>query len=202
MSRLGLGESRIGFGRVSRLASCMLAVMLIVPAAKSPAWTIRLAIHYLPPANSQSQYDVVFARAGQVWFLGGSNIGGHGKPKVERLRNGKPQSLPLPVGPHSWITAASAPAPNNMWAVTFLGGSVLQWNGSAWKTAPRGNWKTGTRFTGITALGPKNVWVFGTSGNRFPGAGTWHFDGTSWTRVTGVAGGLFQASAAGRTDIW
>jgi len=201
-SRIGFGRSRIGFGSISRLASCLCAVTLVVPAATSPTWTLRLAIHYLPPANSHSQYDVVFAWPGQVWFLGGSNIVGHGKPKVERLHNGKPQSLPLPPGPHSWITAASAPSRNDIWAVTFLGGSVLHWNGSAWKTAPRGNWKTGTRFTGITALSPTNVWVFGTSGRRIPGAGTWHFDGTKWTSVNGVAGGIFQANAAARTDIW
>jgi hypothetical protein len=194
--------SHLGSGRTSCLASCIFALMLAVPAASPPAWKLELAIHYLPPVDSRSQYDAVLAWTGQVWFFGGSNIGGHGKPKVERLMNGIPSSLPLPTGPHSWITAVSAPARTDIWAVTYLGGSVLEWNGSAWKTAPRGNWKTGTRFTGITALGPKNVWVFGTSGHRYPGAGTWHFDGTSWTRVTGVAAGLFQASAAGRTDIW
>src|SRR5262249_61467576 len=59
MSRLGLGKSRIAFGGISGLASCMLAVTLVIPAANSPAWTIRLAIHYLPPTNSLSQYDVV-----------------------------------------------------------------------------------------------------------------------------------------------
>jgi len=194
--------SRLGAGRTACLASWIFAIMLAVPAATPPTWTLRLAIHYLPPANSRSQYDVMFAWPGQVWFLGGSNIFGHGKPKAERLMNGIPQALPLPTGAHSWITAASAPSRTDIWAVTYLGGSVLEWNGSVWKTAPRGNWNTGTRFTGITALGPTNVWVFGTSGRRFPGAGTWHFNGTSWTRVNGVAGGIFQASAAAKTDIW
>jgi hypothetical protein len=193
---------RIGSGRTSCLASWMFAIMLAVPVASAPTWKLQLAIHYLPPATNHSQYDVVLAWPGQVLFLGGSDIGGHGKPKAERLMNGIPQSLPLPIGAHSWITAASAPSRTDIWAVTILGGSVLKWNGSAWKTAPRGNWKTGTRFTGITALSSTNVWVFGTSGRRYPGAGTWHFDGTSWTRVNGVAGGIFQASAAARTDIW
>ena len=86
--------------------------------------------------------------------------------------------------------------------MTYLGGSVLRWNGGAWRTAPRGGWKTGTRFTGITAISRTDVWVFGTSGKRHRGAGTWHFNGTRWTRQNGAAGGIFQASRAGRGDIW
>jgi hypothetical protein len=186
----------------STAASAMLAVALMVPGASQPVWRLRLAIHYLPPATNHSQYDVVLAWPGQTWFLGGSDIGGHGTPKAERIRNGIPLSVPLPTGPHSWITAASAPSRSDIWAVTFLGGSVLHWNGTRWRVAPRGNWKAGTRFTGVTALSPSNVWVFGTSGRKHPGAGTWHFDGTRWTRVTGAARAIFQASAATKTDIW
>ena len=135
-------------------------------------------------------------------FLGGTNVAGAGKPKAERIKNGVPESADLPTGAHSWITAASAPSRDDIWAVTFLGGSVLNWNGSAWKTEPRGGWEAGTRFTGITAISATDVWVFGTAGRLHPGAGTWHFTGTAWKRVTGAAGGIFQASAAGRSDIW
>jgi hypothetical protein len=193
------------------MAGWMLAVMVAVPAvtaadrppaASFPPWLLKLAIHYLPPASNRSQYDVVLAWPGQAWLLGGTNVGGPGKPKAERIKDGVPQSTVLPPGPHSWITAASAPAPNDIWAVTFLGGSVLNWNGSAWKTEPRGAWKAGTRFTGITALSRTNVWLFGTAGRHHPGAGTWHFNGTAWRRVKGPAGGIFQASAADRSDIW
>jgi hypothetical protein len=166
------------------------------------AWRLRLAIHYLPPPTNHSQYDVVLAGSAQTWFLGGSDVGGHGKPEIERIKNGVPHSAQLPSGPHSWITAASAPSPADIWAVTYLGGSVLSWNGATWRAEPRGGWKDGTRFTGITATSPASVWLFGTSGRRYPGAGTWHFNGSKWTRVTGVAAGIFQASAAGATDIW
>ena len=103
-----------------------------------PPWSLKLAIHYLPPATNHSQYDVVLAWPGQAWFLGGTNVAGAGKPKAERIKNGVPESTDLPTGAHSWITAASAPSRDDIWAVTFLGGSVLNWNGSAWKTEPRG----------------------------------------------------------------
>lgn len=176
-----------------------------VRSAAKAAWRLRLAIHYLPPADSRSQYDVVLPGAGMsgpAWFLGGSDVGGHGRPEAEEITGGVPRAVPLPPGPQSWITAASAPSPGDIWAVTYLGGSVLHWNGSRWAAAPRGGWRNGTRFTGITALSRTDVWVFGTRGNRHPGAGTWHLSGTKWTRVTGVAAGIFQASRAGRGDIW
>jgi hypothetical protein len=208
--------SRRDISGTSRLAGWAMAVALAVPAAagghagaatQDPAatqrrWALRLAIHYLPPATNRSQYDVVLAWPGQTWLLGGTNVAGQGKPKAVRLRNGIPRSTALPTGAHSWITAASALSRTSIWAVTSLGGSVLRWNGSAWLTEPRGNWKAGTRFTGITAISQKNVWVFGTAGRRHPGAGTWHFSGTAWTRVRGAADGIFLASAATATDIW
>jgi hypothetical protein len=194
--------SRHYLGSTSRVASWALAVVLAVPAASPPVWTLQLAIHYLPPITNHSQYDVVLAGPGQTWFLGGTDIRGHGKPKAERIKNGIPHASLLPAHEHSWITAASAPAPTDIWAVTFLGGYVLHWNGSSWRAAPRGNWKAGTRFTGITAIAATNVWVFGTGGRLYHGAGTWHFNGTKWTRVFGPGGGVFQASAAAKTDIW
>src|SRR5258706_460799 len=158
--------SRRLLGAPHRLSGGMLVVRLGVRAGSLPAWTLRLAFHYLPPATNHSQYDVVLAWPGQAWFLGGTDIGGHGKPKAERIKNGIPRAFLLPAHEHSWITAASAPAPTDIWAVTFLGGYVLHWNGSRWLAAPRGNWQTGARFTGITAVSPTDVWGFGTRGPR------------------------------------
>jgi hypothetical protein len=181
------------------------AALGIGPAsAASPAshWTLRLAIQYLPPASNDSQYDAVVIESGKVWLLGGSDVGGHGKPEVEQVSNGVPSQVPLPAGPHSWITAASGLAKNDIWAATYLGGSVLHWDGKSWVTEPRGGWKTGTRFTGITAVSPTSAWVFGTTGQHREGAGTWHFDGTKWTKLKGIGGGIYQASAVSATDVW
>jgi hypothetical protein len=204
-------NSHRGSASTYRAVGWLLALLVAVPAitaadmpsaATFPPWSLKLVIHYLPPATNRSQYDVVLSWGSESWFLGGTNVGGPGKPEAERIRNGVPQSKVLPPGAHSFITAASAPSPSNIWAVTFLGGSVLNWNGSAWKTAPRGAWKAGTRFTGITAISKTNVWVFGTSGRVHPGAGTWHFNGKTWRRVKGVASGVFQASTVSSSDIW
>jgi hypothetical protein len=166
------------------------------------AWHLKLAIHYLPPATNRSQYDAVIAEPGQTWLFGGSDIGGHGTPEIERITNGVPHAAGLPAGAHSWIAAASAASSADTWAVTYLGGTVLRWNGSYWSAASRGGWQPGTRFTGITAVSRSDVWVFGTAGHRYPGAGTWHLSGSAWTRVRGVAAGIFQASKAGPAEIW
>ena len=49
-------------------------------------------------------------------------------------------------------------------------------------------------LTGVVALGPSNVWVFGGSGFG-PGLGTWHFNGRSWSQWHGNAVGLQGGSA-------
>ena len=137
-----------------RAAGWLLAITLAVPALTAasnqviasraapsslPPWNLKLAIHYLPPPSNRSQYDVVLAWRSQAWFLGGTDVGGHGKPKAELIKNGNPQATALPAGAHSWIAAASAPSPADIWAVTSLGGSVLNWNGSAWRTETPGS---------------------------------------------------------------
>ncbi|MDR2988420.1 MAG: hypothetical protein LBV34_26660, partial [Nocardiopsaceae bacterium] len=56
--------------------------------------------------------------------------------------------------------------------------------------------------TGVTALSPSDVWVFGGPG-AFPGVGTWHFNGRSWQHVTSQPGnGIVTASALSATNIW
>jgi len=200
-----IGQRRAGSGYRLAAAVAGLAVMLTPvygPQASDPAWRLRLAIHYPPLTTNRSEYLVVLTGPRRTWFLGGSDVFGHGKPVAEVIANGVPRSAVLPAGPHSWITAASAPSPTDIWAVTSLGGAVLHWNGAKWATAPRGNWKAGSRFTGVMALSPTDVWVFGTSGRHHPGAGTWHFSGTRWTRVSGAGAGIFQANRAGHNDAW
>jgi hypothetical protein len=169
--------------------------------AAPTAWPLRLAIHYLPSQSNRSQYDAVVAVTGATWFLGGSNVGGTSAPEAERLRNGIPHSFPFPLGTYSWIVAADSASPDDIWAVTYLGGSVLHWNGQAWATAGDVG-GPGTRLTGITAIRRDDVWAFGATGTDYPGAGTWHYDGATWTRVRGAAAGLVQAAAVAPSDIW
>jgi hypothetical protein len=164
-------------------------------------WTLRLATQY-EPATNHSQYLAVVAGRTDAWFFGGSNITGHGVPEVAHWIAGRFRFPLLPAGLHSWIVGASAISPASIWAVTYLGGAVLHWNGTAWATEPRGGWPAGTQFTGISALSASNVWLFGAGSASHPGAGTWHWNGIVWTQATGPGAGIRQASVASRSDAW
>jgi len=176
-------------------------VVAPVPSA-APTWTLRLATRYVPPDNSRSQYTDVLVTGRTAWFFGGSNFAGPGRPVAEVRSKGRFHTSQLPRGLHNWITGASAVSQNDIWAVTFLDGKVLHWNGSAWKVVRKGGWGTRGQFTDIVALGSTNVWLFGGHGRAHPGAGTWHLIGSTWTRVRGMAADIAQASAVSATDLW
>ncbi|HEX5189481.1 MAG TPA: hypothetical protein VFW16_08065 [Streptosporangiaceae bacterium] len=64
-------RTRRGYRVVGWLATVALATPVLtaasrLPAAGLPPWTLRLAIHYLPPATNRSQYGVVLAWPGQA----------------------------------------------------------------------------------------------------------------------------------------
>jgi hypothetical protein len=96
------------------------------------------------------------------------------------------------------VTDASASAPGNVWAVT-VEGAVLHYNGSKWTAK---HFPGTGELTGVTALSPSNVWVFG-GGGFTGGLGTWHYDGKNWKQwKTGNAVGLERASAVSSSSIW
>jgi hypothetical protein len=171
-------------------------------AATRRAWTLAEAFRYFPQRGFHSQFDAVLIEGGQPWMFGGSNVTGGGVPEAEYRTHGHWISATMPSGLHSWIVAASGPAPDFIWAVTYLGGSVLSWNGSNWTVLPNGGWAAGTRFTGIVVPGAADVWVFGSTGGGHLGAGTWHWDGGNWTQSFGAASDIYQASAVSDTDMW
>jgi hypothetical protein len=168
----------------------------------APPWKLKLAISYFPSAGHHSQYDTVLAAGHTGWFFGGSNYSGHGVPEAETRQHDRWRQSVLPHGLRSWITGASAVSPGDIWAATYLGGSVLHWDGATWAVQPKGGWTPKAVFTGVTATGPRNVWLFGAKGSSSQGAGTWHLTGSKWVKVKGVAGDIDKASAVSATDIW
>jgi hypothetical protein len=160
--------------------------------------------HYGPAADFSAYEDVVATGPKNAWAFGGTDIsGGNGtvqQPVAAHWNGSAWASFKLPSGPtNDFIIAASAPAANDIWAVTF-GGWVLHWTGVAWSlTRPLPG---AGELTGVTALSPTDVWVFGGSGFE-AGLGTWHYNGTTWTQwTTGPAAGLEGASALSAKDIW
>jgi hypothetical protein len=197
--------------RLSRRAAAVLgsalpltALMLAsgVPAqAATAGWHVVFTHHYGSPNNSSGYLTVIAPGSKDAWAFGGTDLSGAtpGVPVAERWNGTAWKSSALPGGLTNQILAASADSPNDIWAVTHLGGDILHWNGTAWSVAEQ---LTGSgQLTGVTALSPANVWVFG-GGGFTGGLGTWHFDGSTWTQQTGSAVGIEEASALSPTSIW
>jgi hypothetical protein len=164
--------------------------------------------HYGARTTVSSYLDVTAPGKGVAWAAGGAGGNGSpatGRPAVARWSNGRWRPAALPKGLSGWLGAISADSRKDAWAVSLQTGFALHWNGTKWSVARR--WpepKQGLHreLTGVTALSPSDVWVFGGPG-AFPGVGTWHFNGHSWAHVTSAPGnGIETASALSATNIW
>ena len=202
MNRAHRARATLGSG----LAAAALAVGAGLPAqaASATGWRVVSSQHY-GAANAFSLLTSVVAPSrADAWAFGGSDLSGAtaGTPVAEQWNGTAWQNAALPGGLADSIEAASAPGPGDIWAVSRLGEYVLHWDGTTWAVARQ--WAPGgipLQLTGVTAFSAKNVWVFGAGGSG-PGLGTWHLHGTTWTQVTGVAGGITEASAVSATDMW
>jgi hypothetical protein len=87
------------------------------------------------------------------------------------------------------VSIASATSPGNVWAAyhTASATQVDRWNGRKWavvKSFPG-------RVTGLSVLGPNDVWVFGKT--------VYHFNGHKWAEV---ASGFQGGTAINDRDVW
>jgi hypothetical protein len=173
---------------------------LLARSASGDGWRMAIERHY-GPAHDASGYSAVVAPSqSDIWAFGGTNPGGTSSPVAVRLDGSHWRPWTLPAGLSGFISDASAPTRRDIWAVSDSASFVLHWNGTHWLVI-RG-WHRSGLVSGITALSPTNVWLFGTSAGGARGLGTWHFNGQSWARVTGSAGEIHVASAVSRRDIW
>ena len=171
------------------------------PAANVSRAAFRVAVrqHYGPAANASGYSVLVVTGARQAWAFGGTNPGGPSRPVAERWDGRTLTPSALPGGLAGFISDASAPAPNDIWAASEYGRYVLHWDGHHWHVARK--WRGG-QLTGLIAISPGDVWTFGRMASGATGAGTWHLNGKSWQRVSGLAGSVYRASAVSRRDIW
>jgi hypothetical protein len=173
------------------------------PAAAGPGsttWHEVMTRHYGGQHNASGYSAVVVTGRDNAWAFGGTNPGGPSTPVAVHLSGGRWQQAALPAGLTGFISSASATSASNIWAASSSGGYVLHWDGTKWTVAKR--WRGNREMTDITALSSKNVWVFGTGAGGLPGLGGWHFNGRSWSKVGGIGGQVFRASAVSSKDIW
>ncbi|HYK27361.1 MAG TPA: hypothetical protein VEV61_05285 [Streptosporangiaceae bacterium] len=96
-------------------------------------------------------------------------------------------TVTIPGAPRFESDQVSASAANNVWVVglnsfTPASSAAYRFDGSRWHRVPV---PAQTFLQGVVALGPKNVWAFGSSGTLFPphgdqGADVFHWNGTKW----------------------
>ena len=197
--------------RVLAGASACAAVLALSPvtpvqAASAPGWRVVFSHHYGGSLVSSGYVAVASPSRTAAWAVGGADGTGNpatGRPVSARWRHGSWRAIRLPSGLSGYLGDVSADSANDAWAVSIFTGYVLHWNGTKWAVARRfpvhGLPK---ELTGVTAISPSNVWVFGGPGAD-PGLGTWHFNGHSWQHVTSSPGdGIEAASALSATNIW
>ena len=207
-----MGLSRLAGGLCAAACAALVAGSIVpvqaATGAAVPGWRQVYSKHYGVAANNSSFGTVVATSKDNAWALGGSDLsGGNGtKPQAVAAHwNGHGWSdVALPAGVPDDIDAASAPASNDIWAVTHLGGYILHWNGSHWSIAKRlkaGSALLPPQLTGVVALSATNVWVFGASGDT-GGFGTWHYNGKAWSEWRRDAVNISVGSAVSATSIW
>jgi hypothetical protein len=191
-------------------AACAMALALapapVAQAASSPGWRVVFTHRYQSSTVGSGYVAVTSPSKTAAWAVGGAGGNGNpatGRPVAARWLHGKWQAVSLPRGLSGLLFAVSADSAKDVWAISLADGYLLRWNGIRWAVARR--WPTHglrTALTGVTALSPSNVWVFGGPG-AFPGVGTWHFNGHSWQHVTSRPGnGIVMASAVSAKNIW
>jgi hypothetical protein len=167
--------------------------------AASSAFKMAVIRHYGMPANASGYSVILVTGSQQAWAFGGTNPGGPSAPVAALWNAGTTATAPLPAGLTSFISDASATSSSDVWAASQYGRYLLHFDGVRWQVARR--WQQG-QVTGVTAVAPADVWVFGTSADGTSAIGTWHYDGLSWQRVAGLAGSIVRASALSASDIW
>ena len=184
-----------------------LTVAATIPAqASTPVWRVVLTRHYGPATNYSAFTDAVVSATHQAWVFGSTDAGGApipGQPVAVHWNNKKWVNTSLPRGTTGGIIAASVVSPASVWAVTSIGGYILHWNGSRWSVAKHlpGSPADELILSGVAAVNDRDVWVFGTSAGG-PGYGTWHYNGYTWSRVTGLGSAISTASASSASNIW
>lgn len=156
-------------------------------------------------------YDIEVLAADDIWFFG-EWIAPQQTALALHWDGSNFQIVPTPYfssAGHS-ITAASALAPDDIWAVGASGGGadpaafsyILHWDGSSWSHVPGPVVGLMQTLHDVVALAPNDVWLCGEA--WFSGAIVamfQHWDGSSWSNVS-VPGGGSALFANGPNDIW
>lgn len=191
---------------VSVAAATVLSVSAVAPAqagTRAPSfWRVALTKHYGGASDFSGFTTAVVSGAHDAWALGvhtAPPFGTAGTPVAEHWNGKKWLATSLPRGVSGAITDASVVSSKSIWAITDNGGDVVHWNGSHWLVAAQLPGDS-LSLSGVTAVNDRDVWVFGEALDS-PYV-DWHYNGRTWTSVTGVGARVEQVSALSASDIW
>ena len=178
-------------------------------ATGSTGWRVVLTQHFGAAANTSAYEKVAALGVGDAWVFGGTSVtlggpAGTGRPVAEHWTGAKWTPSALPTGLVGDVSASAALSGTSVWAVNESGSanaSILYWNGTNWSVTGSLPGTSTDVATGMLAFSNSNVWAFGNPGNA-AGTGTWHYNGRTWTRQTGIARGITTAAAVSPADIW
>src|SRR5258706_3583305 len=189
----------IGLGVALAAAAPATSAMAVGPQA-ALGW--RIVYRHVTTTSFSSYRAVATSGLSHAWAVGGTGVAGYGSPIAAHWHHGRWSATAMPSRAVGSVVAVSADGPRDAWAVTV--GNVLHWHTGRWTIAKSFSLQGGPpgfQSTGITALSPTDVWVFGGTGH-WAGRGTWHFNGHTWTKVAGAGNNIFEASAPSPRSMW
>ena len=145
---------------------------------------------------------------GDLWGKKGNTIY---QPFIRHYADGGWTTVTIPGSPEFDADQVSASAANDVWVFGLRPGSVAhsmayRYDGSHWHQIPV---PALTYLQGAVALGPNNVWAFGSSGTIFaPGssvsATVFHWNGAKWRGYSLDKGALVpeSISASKGNNVW
>jgi hypothetical protein len=166
-----------------------------------------------PTSSFPVLYGVAATSFNDVWAVGYYNpTGGAAQQLIEHF-NGQTWSISSVTAENSTLFGVTALASNNAWAVgTYFNGTLVEhWDGSAWTliASPNQPGTTEDQLKSVVAVATNDIWAVGVYYNSTGGNAQLieHWDGTSWSIVTGPNNGMDQvtltsAAASSATDVW
>ena len=194
------GKRRRTGRRVTVITTALLAAAAAVSGSAltaeaagstAPSWHIVKQVHNGPFGG--------FTAVTAVGKNGGWAFNQGSVPTAWRRSGSTWTQVSFPGKPNEVVVAAGATSPDDVWAFTAGGAQsrALRWNGHTW-TVQR---SFPDQIGGAVVINRSDVWVFGQPFFPGTGLGAWHYNGSTWSRVTS-GHGLQGGSTLSASDIW
>jgi hypothetical protein len=179
---------------------------ILVPGAAQASSTAWYQVYQAGRASgSFNQTAAISSR--NIWAVGDTYTAA-GKtvyrPFIRHFNGSSWQAITIPHAAGSTADWVSASGPHNVWVGGLENSAiattvVYRWNGAHWAKI---SMPAMTYLQGVTALGPNNVWAFGTSGTVADDI--FHWNGSRWQYyLASNIDFLPQAiSASGPNNVW